>query len=55
MKCGRCGTENPDEASFCLACGNRLAAAAPAPPPAGDVHASSVANLRAAVERMVAA
>lgn len=49
MKCPRCETPNPDEASFCLACGTRIAAA-----PAGGVQDSSVANLRAAIERMVA-
>lgn len=32
MRCGRCGTQNPDEALFCLACGTRFAAAAPSRP-----------------------
>jgi pSer/pThr/pTyr-binding forkhead associated (FHA) protein len=51
MKCANCGTQNPEEASFCNACGTRIASA----PSPEEVQASSVANLRAAVERMVAA
>src|SRR5262245_23357935 len=31
--CGQCGTENPDIAKFCLACGAELLAAPPAQPP----------------------
>ncbi|HLK91697.1 MAG TPA: FHA domain-containing protein [Polyangia bacterium] len=57
MKCPRCETQNPDEAVFCLNCGTRIAAVAPsagAQPPSAGVHDSSVANLRAAIERMVA-
>ena len=31
--CGQCGTENPDVAKFCLACGSPIVAApAPSPP-----------------------
>jgi pSer/pThr/pTyr-binding forkhead associated (FHA) protein len=52
MTCGQCGTVNPAEARFCLNCGSRFATAegprVEAPPE------SSVANLRAAVERIVA-
>jgi len=29
LVCARCGRENPEDASFCLACGNALAAVAP--------------------------
>jgi pSer/pThr/pTyr-binding forkhead associated (FHA) protein len=50
-ECAQCATQNPDEALFCLACGTRLLVAAPRRP---EVQESSVANLRAAVERMVA-
>jgi len=31
MRCGRCGTPNPEEALFCLACGTRFAVAVAAP------------------------
>ena len=31
--CSQCGTDNPDVAKFCFACGSALATAAPAPPP----------------------
>ncbi len=52
MTCGQCGTVNPPEARFCLNCGTRFATAeAPRAPAAPE---SSVASLRAAVERMVA-
>ena len=30
--CSQCGTDNPDVAKFCFACGSALATAAPAPP-----------------------
>ncbi len=29
MKCGQCGTQNPQEASFCLACGSHLVSGTP--------------------------
>jgi pSer/pThr/pTyr-binding forkhead associated (FHA) protein len=50
-ECAQCGTPNPEEALFCLACGTRFLAASPRRP---EEQESSVANLRAAVERMVA-
>jgi class 3 adenylate cyclase/tetratricopeptide (TPR) repeat protein len=34
--CPACGTENPEQARFCLACGSPLAAAAPAAPPSEE-------------------
>ena len=52
MKCGPCGTQNPEGASYCLACGSHMATGAPRRDQAQE---SSVAKLRAAVERMVAA
>jgi len=52
MTCGQCGTVNPAEARFCLNCGTRFATAEG--PRVEAPAESSVANLRAAVERMVA-
>src|SRR5215831_267897 len=52
MTCGQCGTVNPPEARFCLNCGTRFATAEG--PRVANAPESSVANLRAAVERMVA-
>ena len=41
LACPRCGTQNPDGNQFCLACGNPLAAPAPAPAmPVGAAPAS---------------
>jgi pSer/pThr/pTyr-binding forkhead associated (FHA) protein len=57
MKCPRCETQNPEEAQFCLNCGMRIAPAAPSggtAAPSDGAQDSSVANLRAAIERMVA-
>src|SRR5215831_9008299 len=34
--CASCGTENPEQARFCLACGSPLAEAAPAAPPSEE-------------------
>src|SRR5947199_1052612 len=34
--CTACGTENPEQARFCLGCGNPLADAAPAVPPSEE-------------------
>src|SRR5262250_1300104 len=34
--CASCGTENPDQARFCLACGSPLAEAAPVAPPSEE-------------------
>jgi pSer/pThr/pTyr-binding forkhead associated (FHA) protein len=48
MVCSQCGTQNPEEASFCLACGTRLAIGAPRRDPRED---SGVAGLRAALDR----
>ncbi len=52
MTCGQCGTTNPPEAKFCLNCGTRFATAEA--PRVEAAPESGVANLRAAVERMVA-
>jgi pSer/pThr/pTyr-binding forkhead associated (FHA) protein len=35
MRCGQCGTENPGEALFCMACGTRFAASSAPPPVVG--------------------
>lgn len=51
MICSQCGTQNPEEASFCLACGTQLATGAPRRDPKED---SSVAKLRAAMDRVAA-
>src|SRR5256714_2815512 len=34
--CGSCGTENPEQARFCLGCGSPLADAAPVAPPSEE-------------------
>jgi len=47
MLCNQCGTQNPDEASFCLACGTHLVTGAPRRDQRED---SSVARLRAAMD-----
>jgi pSer/pThr/pTyr-binding forkhead associated (FHA) protein len=52
MTCAQCGTVNPPEARFCLNCGMRFATAEA--PRVEAAPEPSVANLRAAVERMVA-
>ncbi len=36
MKCNRCDHDNPDQASFCAACGKPLASSPAAPLPAGN-------------------
>ena len=51
MTCSQCGTQNPEEASFCLACGTRLATGGPRRIQKED---SSVVRLRAAMERVAA-
>lgn len=51
MNCSQCGTQNPEEASFCLACGAHLASGAPRHDQRED---SSVARLRAAMDRAAA-
>lgn len=49
MVCPRCGTSNPDGNSFCLACGNPLAAPVPAPAvPVSAVAASPFSSPPAA-------
>jgi pSer/pThr/pTyr-binding forkhead associated (FHA) protein len=51
MLCSQCGTQNPEEASFCLACGTHL----PTGGPRRDVKEdSSVSRLRAAMDRKAA-
>ena len=47
MICSQCGTQNPEEASFCLACGTHLATGAPRRNHQED---PSVARLRAAMD-----
>ena len=47
MICSQCGTKNPEEASFCLACGTHLAAGVPRRSPKED---SGAARLRAAMD-----
>jgi pSer/pThr/pTyr-binding forkhead associated (FHA) protein len=48
MTCGQCGTHNPEEASYCLACGTHLAATGnPRRDQREDVN---VAKLRAAMD-----
>ena len=51
MTCRQCGTQNPEEASFCLACGTHLATGGPRRDPRED---SSVARLRAELDRKAA-
>jgi pSer/pThr/pTyr-binding forkhead associated (FHA) protein len=51
MLCSQCGTQNPEEASFCLACGTHLATGGPRRDQRED---SGVARLRAAMDRQAA-
>jgi pSer/pThr/pTyr-binding forkhead associated (FHA) protein len=51
MTCGQCGTYNPEEASYCLACGTHLPTGTPRRDQRED---SSVARLRAALDRAAA-